>query len=157
MSISALRASIIATFAMMMGLSSAALALGRTDFDAAKDPTPAIHRVIASQLDAIKRDDAEAAFALAAPNIRRAFKDSSTFMALVDKDYRPMRRWEAATFLDLRTFDDHCLQRVKLTDAKGAVVVASYAMVKANTGEWWVAGVAMEDTAKDAPPKSATP
>jgi hypothetical protein len=37
------------------------------------------------------------------------------------------------------------------------VVVASYAMVKANTGEWWVAGVAMEDTAKDAPPKSATP
>jgi Domain of unknown function (DUF4864) len=134
--------------AVMTGLSGPALAVGRADFDAAKDPTNAIRRVIEQQLTAIKHDDAERAFALASPNIRRAFKDPTTFMALVDKDYRPMRRWEAATFLDLRTFDDHCVQRVKLVDAKGMVSVANYAMVKANTGEWWVAGVAMEDKDK---------
>ena len=154
---SGLRRSVFATFVLMMGFSSTAWALGRTDFNAAQDPTSAIHRVIERQLDAIKRDDADAAFALAAPNIRRAFKDPRTFMALVDKDYKPMRRWEAASFLDLRKFDDHCLQRVQLIDAKGTVTVASYAMVKANTGEWWVAGVAMEDKPKDAPKKFSKP
>jgi len=130
------------------GISGPACAVGRTDFDPAKDPTIAIRRVIEQQLDAIKRDDAETAFALAAPNIRRAFRDPTTFMALVSRDYMPMRRWEAATFLDLRTFDDHCVQRVKLVDAKGATHVANYAMVKAATGEWSVAGVQIEDKAK---------
>ncbi len=137
---------------VMVGLMGPALALGRTDFDASKDPTTAIHRVIEQQLDAIKRDDAETAFVLAAPNIRRAFKDPTTFMALVNKDYRAMRRWAAATFLDLRKFDGHCVQRVKLIDSKGAVSVANYAMIKAQNGEWWVAGVSMEDKAKDAKP-----
>lgn len=154
---SGLRISVFATFVLMIGFSSTAWACGRTDFDAAQDPTSAIHCVIERQLDAIKRDDAEQAFALAAPNIRRAFIDPRTFMALVDKDYKPMRRWEAVAFLDLRKFDDHCLQRVKLTDAKGIVTVASCVMVKANTGEWWVAGVAMEDKTKDAPKKFSKP
>jgi hypothetical protein len=138
----------IVIIALTLGLTAPAFALGRADFNPAKDPTIAIRRVIEQQLAAIKRDDAETAFAFAAPNIRRAFRDPTTFMALVSRDYMPMRRWEAATFLDLRTFDDHCVQRVKLVDAKGTAHVANYAMIKAATGEWWVAGVQMENKEK---------
>ncbi|MSO97968.1 MAG: DUF4864 domain-containing protein [Rhodospirillaceae bacterium] len=146
---SAIKAMVV-VLAAWAGLASNALAVGRTDFNTDKDPTTAIHRVIERQLDAIRRDDAEAAFSLAAPNIRRAFKTASTFMALVAKDYLPMKRWEAATFLDLRTFDDHCVQRVKLVDDRGEIAVANYAMVQAASGDWWVAGVTMEPAVRDA-------
>jgi len=135
----------IAALAVMIGFSSFAYAVGRTDFDTRNDPGNAIRHVIEQQLDAIRRDDAERAFQLAAPNIRRAFRDADTFMALLAKDYQPMKSWSAATFLDLRTFDNHYVQRVKLVDKKGAVSVANYAVIKADSGEWWVAGVAMED------------
>lgn len=140
--------------AMMVGAHGAAHALGQANLDTQNDPSNAIRRVIEQQLNAIRRDDAERAFALAAPNIRRAFRDATTFMALISKDYQPITRWTAATFLDLRTFENHYIQRVKLVDKTGAVSVANYALIKADTGtgEWWVAGVAIEDKAADAKP-----
>ncbi|MBL8644259.1 MAG: DUF4864 domain-containing protein [Rhodospirillaceae bacterium] len=138
--------------ALAFGVSGQAHALGQATLDTKNDPASAIRRVIEQQLDAIRKDDAERAFSFASPNIRRAFRDADTFMALVMKDYAPMRRWQAATFLDLRTYEGHYVQRVKLTDNKGASSVANYALIKAATGEWWVAGVAMED--KDAASKT---
>lgn len=138
---------ILISVAVMSSLSSAALALGQANLDLKHDPGHAIRRIIEQQLDAIRKDDAELAFSFASPTIRKAFRDAATFMALLSKDYAPMKRWEAATFLDLRTFDDHYVQRVKLVDKKGAVSVANYALIKGDTGEWYVAGVAIEDAA----------
>lgn len=138
---------IVTALAMSIGVHGAAHAVGQTDLDPRNDPGSAIRRVIEQQLQAIRSDDAERAFALASPNIRRAFRDADTFMALLVKDYTPMKRWTAATFLDLRTFDDHYVQRVKLVDRNGVVSVANYALIQADTGvgEWWVAGVSMEE------------
>lgn len=129
----------------LLGAAGPALAVGRTDFDTVNDPTNAVRRVVEQQLDAFRHEDAERAFALASPTIRRAFRDAETFMALVAKEYLPITQWTAATFLDMRASDGHYVQRVRLTDSAGLVSVANYAVARADTGEWWVVGVMMED------------
>lgn len=135
----------IVVLAIACGFAAPAFAVGRTDLDVANDPSSAVRRVVTQQLDAFRHDDAERAFALAAPAIRRAFRDAKTFMALVAKEYLPVTRWTAATFLDMRASGGHFVQRVRLVDGAGAVSVANYAVARDETGEWLVVGVAMED------------
>lgn len=144
----ALRIAVL-TLVGTLGMAACAYAVGRTDLDPTTDPTNAVRRVISQQLDAFKQDDAERAFALASPTIRRAFRDADTFMALIAKDYMPITKWQAATFLDMRNAEGHYVQRVKLVDSRGVASVASYAIIKADTGDWWVAGLVIED--KDKP------
>ncbi len=145
----ALRSVLLGVIALVAVVSQAH-AVGQTNLDFKNDPGLAIRRVIEQQLEAIRKDDAERALSFASPNIRRAFRDAATFMALLAKEYAPIIKWDKATFLDLRSKEDHYVQRVKLIDKKGKVSVANYALVKADTGEWFVAGMAIEepDTAK---------
>ncbi len=138
--------SILISLATMVVLSTNAYAVGQTNLDFKNDPGLAIRRVIEQQLEAIRKDDAERALSFASPNIRRAFRDAATFMALLAKEYTPIKLWDKVTFLDLRTKEDHYVQRVKLIDKKGKVSVANYALVKADTGEWVVAGMAIEES-----------
>jgi hypothetical protein len=135
-------------FAIPAAVSTAALASTRSDYSVSADHSAAIRRVIEQQLAAFRRDDAEEAFSYASPSIRRAFKDAATFMALVLKDYRPMIKWEAATFMELRSFRDHYVQKVKLIDPTGTVSVAEYELVKGGDGRWSIAGVTMQDKEK---------
>jgi hypothetical protein len=125
-----------------------ALAAVRSDYNVLEDHSAAIRRVIEQQLAAFRRDDAEEAFSYASPSIRHAFKDATTFMALVTKEYRVMTRWDAATFMELRTFRDHYVQKVKLIEPSGAVSVAEYALVKDGDGRWTIAGVTLQDQEK---------
>ncbi|MBL8631480.1 MAG: DUF4864 domain-containing protein [Rhodospirillaceae bacterium] len=141
----ALRSFILGAVAVL-AMTAHAYAVGQASLDFKNDPGLAIRRVIEQQLDAIRKDDAERALSFATPTIRTAFRDAATFMALLAKEYAPIIRWDKATFLDLRNKEDHYVQRVKLIDKKGKVAVANYALVKANTGEWFVAGVAIEDS-----------
>lgn len=130
----------------VLAMAGNAFAAGQANLDFKNDPGLAIRRVIEQQLDAIRKDDAERALSFASPTIRTAFRDATTFMALLAKEYAPIIRWDKATFLDLRNKDDHYVQRVKLIDKKGKAAVANYALIKADTGEWVVAGVAIEDS-----------
>jgi Domain of unknown function (DUF4864) len=65
----------------------------------AEDMTAASSRaLIERQLDAFERDDAAAAYALAAPTIKDMFSDADHFIAMVRDHYAPVYRHRSAEF-----------------------------------------------------------
>lgn len=99
----------------------------------------AIRGVIAAQLDAFRRDDAEAAFALAAPGIQVKFGNAATFLAMVRAAYRPVYRPAEVSFRALDLSGRTPVQEVLVVDSDGAAHLAFYPMRRAD-GAWRIAG-----------------
>lgn len=100
----------------------------------------AIKRVIESQLDAFRRDDAETAYSFASPAIRQIFPSSSVFLEMVRRDYPQVYRAKEVTFGGLSAVDGDLTQTVWLTGLDGSRVRALYTMVRAPTGNWLING-----------------
>ena len=67
------------------------------------DDQTAIRGVIEGQVEAFRRDDGEAAFGYASPNIRSLFGTSETFMDVVRQGYRPVYRPQVFEFREIVT------------------------------------------------------
>ena len=110
-----------------------------------KPPGPedarAIRQVIETQLAAFRRDDAEAAFAQAAPSVRRIFRTPERFMAMVMADYRPVYRPDKVSFLKLIFEDGRTVQQMLFVNAEDGAVFAFYLMERQPDGAWKIAGV----------------
>jgi hypothetical protein len=102
----------------------------------------AIHDVITRQLEAIKKDDATAAFAMAAPNIQSMFGDPATFMSMVERGYPQIYRSTGHKFLNIDTSTGRLMQRVLIESVKGSVVVR-YEMIEID-GVWRINGCMIE-------------
>lgn len=100
----------------------------------------AIRAVIEAQLEAFARDDAEAAFALAAPGIQVKFGNAETFLAMVRAAYRPVYRPDEVSFRALDLSGVMPVQQVLVADAGGGAFMAFYPMQKQRGGEWRIAG-----------------
>ncbi len=98
----------------------------------------AIRGVIGRQLDAFKRDDAAAAYAFAAPNVREIFPTPDGFMAMVRRGYPPVYRPREAEFSELALRDGAIVQEVELVGPDGRPVLALYTMVRDGAG-WKIA------------------
>lgn len=96
------------------------------------DPTAAdrtaIRQVVEQQLRAFQRDDGEAAFSYASPNIRSMFGTPERFMDMVRGAYRPVYRPREVAFRDLQVIDDEPVQPVVLVGPDGVPVMALYKM-----------------------------
>jgi hypothetical protein len=104
------------------------------------DEKAAIERVIRDQLAAFARNDGAAAYALAAPSLRRLFSSVEIFMRMVERAYPPLWRARAAVFRDLVIENGEPVQRVLLTGPDGRVWLALYAMERQPDGAWRIAG-----------------
>jgi hypothetical protein len=100
----------------------------------------AIRAVIQRQLDAFRRDDAPAAFALASPAIQERFHDPATFLAMVRESYQAVYRPRHVTFLDTVVSDDQVLQKVLVIGPDGDQVLAVYPMAHMPDGSWTTDG-----------------
>ena len=100
----------------------------------------AIEQVVTSQLDAFRRDAADAAFSLASPNIQSMFGDAPRFMAMVRQAYPPVYRPRSFKFEQLVTLNERIVQRVMLIGPDGAAVVALYTMEREQDGTWRIDG-----------------
>ena len=100
----------------------------------------AIRAVIEAQLAAFARDDAEAAFAFAAPAIQAKFGDAETFLAMVRAAYRPVWRPAETRFRALETSGARPVQEVFIVGPDGAAWIALYPMVRGPGGAWRIAG-----------------
>lgn len=56
----------------------------------AEDPVEGSRLIIQKQIEAFLNDDAEAAYAFAAPGIRARYPDKDAFFAMVKKSYQPV-------------------------------------------------------------------
>ena len=113
-----------------VGLSSPALA----DPDAAR-------ATITAQMNALRAGDAEAAYAFAAPDIRRLFPTPERFLSMVRKGYAPVTHATAPRFLrGLSKADGTFAQEVAFRDDEGEAWRALYLLERQPDGAWRITG-----------------
>jgi hypothetical protein len=98
-----------------------------------------IRAVITDQIEAFRRDDAAAAFAIASPEIQAIFRDPDSFMRMVATGYPEVYRPRSFRFLALAEEDGRLLQRVIVEGPGGGLVTAVYDMVEV-AGRWRING-----------------
>ena len=85
----------------------------------AEDDVAAAQAVISSQVEAIGRDDAGAAYAFATPGIHDMIPDAETFLVIVREHYAPIYRHKCFRFGEASVSDDTIAQEVHIIDADG--------------------------------------
>lgn len=103
----------------------------------------AIQKVIQSQIEAFRRDDAEAAFALASPAIQARFGTAANFLGMVRNGYQAVYRPRQYRFLDITPANGEFVQKVLVTGPDGQAVMAIYPMIKLKDGSWRTDGCAL--------------
>jgi Domain of unknown function (DUF4864) len=107
----------------------------------AEDLTAASSRAIVErQFDAFERDDAEAAYALAAPTIKQMFDDADHFMAMVRDHYAPVYRHRSAEFGAFTESGDEASLHATLVDGDNVVWTAFYSFRRVPNGDWLISG-----------------
>ncbi len=99
-----------------------------------------IRAVVADQLAAFQRDDANAAFAFASPSIPQMFQTPGNFMQMVKTGYAPVYRPRKVEFRDLVDAEGIPVQRVYLVGPDGVPVIALYPMERQADGDWRIDG-----------------
>src|SRR5260370_20617391 len=94
----------------------------------AADDVAAGQSVIRSQVEALGRDDAAAAYSYAAPAIQDVFPQADIFMDMVRQSYAPVYRHRSFEFGEARTLDGKIAQRVHIIDADGVPREALYTL-----------------------------
>jgi hypothetical protein len=107
----------------------------------AEDLTAASSRaIIERQLDAFERDDAEAAYALAAPTIKQMFSDADQFMTMVRDHYAPVYRHRSVEFGAFAESGDEASLQATLVDNDNVVWTALYSFRRVPNGDWLISG-----------------
>lgn len=99
-----------------------------------------IEATIGAQLDAFRADAFDKAFAFASPTIQGLFRTPETFGEMVRNGYPMVWRPGSVRYLDLRDDNGRLLQRVEITDAKGATHLLEYEMIRQDNA-WKINGV----------------
>jgi ketosteroid isomerase-like protein len=99
-----------------------------------------IRSVIAQQLAAFQRDDAETAFSFASPNIRKLFQTPANFIAMVKSEYQAVYRPRSVTFMGPAVIAGQVQQPVQLLGPDNAAMVAIYSMEQQEDGTWKIDG-----------------
>jgi hypothetical protein len=106
----------------------AAFLIGLASPASAADDVAAAQSVIRSQVEALGRDDAAAAYSYAAPAIRDVFPQADIFMDMVRRSYAPVYRHKSFEFGEARASGGKIAQRVHIIDADGIPWEALYTL-----------------------------
>jgi hypothetical protein len=129
---------------MVRTFTLALLLFGLTAASPAAEVSPedamAIRAVIAEQLEAFARDDAQRAFSLATIGIRERFGTPDVFMEMVRTGYPVVYRPKSVLFEKPAVVDGEVIQPVRMTDAEGNAWIALYPMQRQADGVWRING-----------------
>src|SRR5450432_3195326 len=106
----------------------------------ADDDIAAAQGVIRSQVEALGRDDAAAAYSYAAPAIRDVFPQADIFMDMVRRSYAPVYRHKSFEFGEARVSRGQIAQRVHIIDAEGVPWEALYTLEEQPDGSVKIIG-----------------
>ena len=119
-------------------------ASARADLSAADRAS--IQAVITRQIDAFRRDDAEAAFGFASPSIQDQFGTPGRFLDMVRRAYPAVHRPRMMEFTGLRLSDGAVVQQVELIGPDGASELALYTMERDPAGTWRISGCTLVES-----------
>ncbi len=125
-----------------------AIGPGQAQADLSAADRAAIQGVITQQIDAFRRDDAEAAFAFASPGIQAQFGTPDRFLDMVHRAYPAVHRPRTVEFTGLRLGDGGVVQDVELVGPDGALQLALYSMERDAAGAWRIAGCVLVPSAR---------
>jgi Domain of unknown function (DUF4864) len=94
----------------------------------AADDVAAAQSVIRSQVEALGRDDAAAAYSHAAPAIKDIFPQADIFMSMVRQSYAPVYRHKSFEFGEARVSGGMIAQRAHIIDTDGVPWEALYTL-----------------------------
>jgi hypothetical protein len=101
----------------------------------------AARAAISRQAEALARDDAEAAYAQAAPAIRGLFPTAEIFIGMVRSNYRPIYRHRSFVFGPVQERGEAGLsQEVAIQDEYGVDWTADYSVERQADGAWRITG-----------------
>lgn len=127
-------------------LVAAALLSGALIGSAQADPT-AVRATITAQLEAFRSGDAAAAYAFAAPSIKRMFPTPERFISMVERGYAPVANARSSVFLRSQPIDETTFaQEVGLTDDAGQSWTALYTLKRQADGTWRITGCYLRRT-----------
>jgi hypothetical protein len=106
----------------------------------AGDDVAAAQGIIRSQVEALGREDAEAAYSYAAPAIHNIFPDAGIFLYMVQHRYAPVYRHKSFEFGEARVADGQIAQRVHIVDADGEAWEALYTLEQQPDGSLKIIG-----------------
>jgi hypothetical protein len=106
----------------------------------AADDVAAAQAVISSQVEALGRDDAEAAYAFAAPGIHSIIADAQAFLVIVREHYGPVYRHKGFRFGDASASAGRVAQEVHIIDADGVPWEALYTLERQPDGSIKISG-----------------
>jgi Domain of unknown function (DUF4864) len=106
----------------------------------AEDDVAAAQAVISSQVEAIGRDDAVAAYAFATPGIHSIIADAKAFLGIVREHYGPVYRHKGFRFGDASASDGKIAQEVHIIDADGVPWEALYTLERQPDGSIKISG-----------------
>jgi hypothetical protein len=98
------------------------------------------HAIVERQFDAFQRDDAEAAYALAAPAIKEIFVDADHFLAMVRDRYPPVYRHRSVEFGAFEESGHEASLQATLVDNDNVVWTALYSLSREENGDWLISG-----------------
>ncbi len=125
---------------LLLGLAASTLAPSVRAQSLSADDRAAIRDVIQAQVDAFRRDDGDAAFALASPGIQRMFGSARIFMDMVRQGYQPVYRPRRFDFGEVVTLQGQPAQKVDVVGPDGRPVIAVYPMTRLPDGSWRIDG-----------------
>ena len=131
-------ARLLAACCLTLAVAFAASAPARAEPVSAADARAA-KAIVSGQLAAFASDDAKLAFSYAAPAIRSMFQTPERFLAMVRAGYPVVYRPAAVTFLLPLRVEGRLYQGVHLTDAAGALWLATYRLEHQRDGSWRIA------------------
>ena len=111
--------------------------------DLSSEDRATIRMMIADQIEAFRRDDADGAYGFAAPDIKRLFPTPERFMEMVRNQYRPVYRPRSVAFGEATETADGVLQKVFLTGPDGREWLAAYLAERQEDGSWRISGCAL--------------
>jgi Domain of unknown function (DUF4864) len=101
---------------------------------------PEVRALIERQLDAFARDDAVAAYALAAPALKTIFRDPDIFLAIVRGRYAPVYRHRSIDFGEMEVDGENVSQLLTIVDNHNVVWKALYKLARQADGGWLING-----------------
>ena len=139
-------AQLVSSLLLAAGMWAGAAALMAAQNELSQEDWASIRTVIASQLDAFRRDDADAAFSFASPAIQQQFHTPGEFMHMVRTGYSAVYRPGTVRFLEHFVLSEQPVQPLEIVTPDNLLVVAFYVMEQQPDGSWKIAGCALEAT-----------
>ena len=114
----------------------------------AEDRRAAFEAVIEGQIEAFSRNDGDAAFAFASPDIQGMFGNPDRFMEMVRAGFAPVYRPRSYAIEPPVVADGLPAQPVRVIGPDGRGVIALYRMEEQPDGSWRIAGVTLHPIAE---------